>query len=59
MRPLLFALLLVVSGAFLSGCRSACAPPPCGCEYADPVYSGGCGGDSGIGRGGEGAFRRW
>jgi hypothetical protein len=40
-------------------CPAPCATPAPACPtYADPVYSGGCAGDPGIGRDGTGAFAR-
>ncbi len=64
--------LAVLIAAALGGCRSSssacspCAPPPCApapsacapCQWADPIYPNGCGGDQGLGRTGTGAFAR-
>jgi hypothetical protein len=58
-----FVLALIAAAIVTAGCRSSCgscAPSACEpcCVLSDPVYSGGCGGDPGIGRDGTGAFGR-
>jgi hypothetical protein len=61
MRRLVLALLAAVGLSVLGACtfnQTAPGCDPCAGGWPAPAYSGGCGGDPGIGRAGTGAFAR-